>query len=123
MAIRAYNNSTAYALGVGLLADGIGGAQPLVKAWPDDPPLGLADRMAAQQALIKLGFDTGAVDGVFGVATRKAARGWQASQGLPADGYLTLGLIGMLKLQAGIGTADAAAPVPESPPRQPPPSA
>ena len=114
MAIRAYNNSTAYALGVGILADGIGGAAPLVKAWPDDPPLGLADRMAAQQALLRLGFDPGAADGVFGVATRKAARGWQASQGLPADGYLPLSLIQMLKLQAGLGTADSAVAVPQA---------
>ena len=60
MAIRAYNNSTAYALGVGLLADGIGGAGPILAAWPDDPPLGLGDRIAAQRSLMALGFDPGA---------------------------------------------------------------
>ncbi|CAN5310548.1 lytic murein transglycosylase [soil metagenome] len=114
MAIRAYNNSTAYALGVGILADGIGGAAPLIKAWPDDPPLGLADRMAAQTALLRLGFDPGAAGGVFGTATRKAARGWQASRGLPADGYLPLSAIQMLKLEAGLGTADSAVQVPQA---------
>ena len=104
MAIRAYNNSTAYALGVGLLADGIGGASPLVTPWPDDPALGLGDRIAAQRSLLSLGFDPGAADGVFGVNTRKAARLWQASRGLPADGYLTLSLIEQLKSQAGLST-------------------
>ncbi len=102
-AIKAYNNSTAYALGVGLLADRIAGAPPLAQAWPEDKPLTLDDRMAAQQALLKLGFDPGGQDGVIGVSTRKAARAWQSSRGLPADGYLSWALIQQLKAEAGIG--------------------
>ena len=103
MAIRAYNNSTSYALAVGLLADRIAGAPPLTKAWPTDQPTTLADRIAAQEALTRLGFDTGGADGVIGVRTRAAARAWQKSRGLPADGYLSYGLIQALKIQAGIG--------------------
>ena len=110
MAIRAYNNSTVYALGVGLLADGIGGAGPLVATWPDDPPLGLGDRIAAQRALLQLGFDPGAADGVFGTNTRKAARGWQTSRGLPADGYLPLPLIEQVKREAGLSTPASLSP-------------
>ena len=102
MAIRAYNNSTAYALAVGLLADQIAGRAPLKAVWPKDPPLPLADRIAAQQALKLLGFDPGASDGVMGTKTRAAARQWQAKKGLPADGYLNLELIRLLKSEAGL---------------------
>jgi lytic murein transglycosylase len=105
MAIRVYNNSTSYALAVGLLADRVAGAPPLTKAWPADQPLTLADRMAAQEALTKLGFDTGGADGVIGTRTRAAARAWQKSRSLPADGYLSYGLIQALKMQAGIAAA------------------
>ena len=108
MAIRAYNNSTSYALAVGLLADRIAGAPPLTKAWPADQPTTLADRIAAQEALTRLGFDTGGADGVIGVRTRAAARAWQKSRGMPADGYLSYGLIQALKIQAGIGSAPPA---------------
>ena len=102
MAIRAYNNSTAYALSEGLLADQIAGRQPLVARWPRDPPLALADRFAAQLALRALGFDPGATDGVLGLRTRKSAKAWQAARGLPADGYLNLELIQLLQREAGL---------------------
>jgi lytic murein transglycosylase len=103
MAIRAYNNSTSYALAVGLLADRIAGRPGLSRAWPEDQPLSRADRMAAQEALNRLGFDAGEVDGVIGLKTRAAARAWQKSRAIPADGYLTYGLIQALKIQAGVG--------------------
>lgn len=101
MAIRAYNNSTSYALAVGLLADRIAGRPGLTRAWPSETPLTLADRMAAQSALNRLGYDAGEVDGILGLKTRAAARAWQASRSMPADGYLTYGLIQALKVQAG----------------------
>ena len=99
--IRQYNNSTAYALGVGLLADRIGGAAPVRTPWPHEDPLSLADRTAAPVALAKLGFDPGARDGVVGAKTRAALRQWQKARGLPADGYLSLDMISRLKSQAG----------------------
>ena len=101
-AIRVYNNSTSYALAVGLLADRIGGEAPLVQPWPAEPPQGLADRIGAQQALKRLGFDPGDTDGVLGTATRKAARGWQSARGLPAEGYLSPDLIRRLRTEAGV---------------------
>ncbi len=112
-AIRAYNNSTSYALAVGLLADRIGGAGPLVQVWPVDQPTTLNDRIGAQRALAQLGFDPGGIDGAIGTGTRKAAKAWQASRGLPADGYLTGGLMRRLKAEAGIvdgPVAETAAP-------------
>ena len=112
LAIRVYNNSTAYALGVGLLAGRIAGGPPLSQPWPDDPPLTLNDRIAAQQSLAALGFDPGAQDGVIGAGTRRAARAWQASRGLPADGYLSFDLIQRLKAEAGVASPPTGAAAP-----------
>ncbi|HXI86248.1 MAG TPA: lytic murein transglycosylase [Parvularculaceae bacterium] len=89
-AILHYNNSTAYALAVGLLAQRIKGAEtPMVTAaWPrDDRPLTLDERKALQQALKDKGFDPGPVDGVIGAGTKRALRAWQKSRNLPPDGY------------------------------------
>ncbi|MGZ3275773.1 MAG: lytic murein transglycosylase [Caulobacteraceae bacterium] len=101
MVIRRYNNSTAYALSVGLLADRISGMGPLAMAWPVEPPLSMDDRAGAQKALAALGFDPGAVDGVIGVNTRQALRAWQKAKGLPADGHLTQALSQQLRAEAG----------------------
>lgn len=99
--IRKYNNSTSYALGIGLLADRIGGKPPLVTPWPYEVGLTSADRIGAQTALAKLGFDPGAPDGVIGVNTRAALRAWQKARGLPADGYLSVDLVRRLVAEAG----------------------
>jgi lytic murein transglycosylase len=98
--IRKYNNSMAYALAVGLLADGFAGAPGLVTPWPAETPLSLDDRLAAQGALARLGYNPGALDGIFGANARAALRAWQKAQALPADGYLTPALIVRLKAQA-----------------------
>ena len=95
--IRTYNNSLAYALTVGLLADRIGGAGPLATAWPREMPLSLEDRMAAQAALARLGYTPGAPDGLIGVGTRQAVRAWQKDHHLPADGYLSPAVLAQLK--------------------------
>lgn len=111
-AIRRYNNSTAYALGVGLLADRIAGKAELVRAWPVEQGLASADRIGAQEALVKLGYNPGTADGVIGVNTRAALRGWQKAKGLPADGYLTVDLSKRLQAEAGIAVVPIdAAPV------------
>jgi lytic murein transglycosylase len=100
--IRRYNNSTSYALAVGLLADRIAGAPPLTTPWPVEPPMASQDRIGAQQALITLGFNPGAADGVIGLNTRSAIRAWQKARGLPADGYLTADLSRRLQAEAGV---------------------
>lgn len=100
-AIRKYNNSTSYALGIGLLADRFAGGAPLVKAWPIEQPMAIGDRIAAQTALAKLGFNPGAPDGVVGVNTRTALRAWQKSRGLTADGYLSAEMVRRLNVEAG----------------------
>ena len=98
--IRTYNNSLAYALSVGLLADRIGGAGSLATAWPHETPLSLEDRMAAQAALARLGYNPGAPDGLIGVGTRQALRAWQKDHHLPADGYLSPAVLTQLKAGA-----------------------
>ncbi len=98
--IRKYNNSTAYALAVGLLADRIAGAPDLSVAWPHEEALSLADRTAAQSALARLGYDPGPLDGVIGANTRAALRLWQKAEGLPADGYLSPDMIQRLLARA-----------------------
>jgi membrane-bound lytic murein transglycosylase B len=90
--IRRYNNSVSYALAIGLTADGAAGKPGLIAAWPNDPPLSLAQRTAAQRGLTQQGYDTGGVDGVVGANTRAALKRWQTANGRIADGYLTAAL-------------------------------
>lgn len=86
-AIKRYNNSDAYAIGVGHLADRIGGAGPLRAAFPPDANgLTKDDRIALQQRLTARGFDTGGADGVIGSNTETAIRAYQANRGLPVTG-------------------------------------
>jgi membrane-bound lytic murein transglycosylase B len=106
--IRKYNNSLAYALSVGLLADAFAGAPPPRAPWPVETTLSLNDRLAAQTALASLGYNPGNADGVIGVSTRQALRAWQKAQGLPADGYLSPDVVRRLRAAA----MGAAAPAP-----------
>ena len=112
--IRKYNNSLAYGLAVGLLADRFAGAGPLVRPWPHETPLSLTDRMTAQRALAALGYDVGAPDGVVGLKTRAALRTWQKTRGLTADGYLSVDMVRRL-------SAETQAPAPAPSPAPPPP--
>lgn len=85
--IKRYNNSDAYAIGVGHLSDRIGGAGPLRAPFPPDE-FGLTkdDRVALQQRLTARGFDTGGSDGVIGPNSRKAISAYQSSLGLNPTG-------------------------------------
>lgn len=86
-AIKRYNNSDAYALGVGHLADRIAGGGPLRGTFPPDQyGLTKADRVLLQQRLTAKGFDAGTADGVIGDMTREAIRGFQRRQGLAVTG-------------------------------------
>jgi peptidoglycan hydrolase-like protein with peptidoglycan-binding domain len=102
MAIRAYNNSTSYALAVGMIADALRGDPGVRAAWPTEQPLSIADRRAAQAALAQLGFNPGGIDGVVGAGTRAALRQWQAARKRPADGYLDAATVAALRREAGI---------------------
>lgn len=92
--ILKYNNSTAYALAVGLLANGLQGEHFSLHRWPtEDQPLSRSERLELQQLLNDLGLATGTADGIIGVNTRKAIRGFQQRYDLPQDGYASLYLL------------------------------
>ncbi|MDC0657009.1 lytic murein transglycosylase [Leisingera sp. SS27] len=86
-AIKRYNNSDAYAIGVGHLADRIAGGAALRASFPPDK-YGLTkdDRILLQKRLTARGFDTGGADGVLGPKSRAAISAYQSSRGLPATG-------------------------------------
>ncbi len=89
-----YNNSTSYALAIGLLAQALAGSPAVQAAWPRDlAPLSRNQLLALQTALNTRGFDSGTPDGTMGPATRRGLRLYQRSLGLPADGYPTLELL------------------------------
>ena len=70
----------------------LGGAADTASVQPAavEAALGLDPdaRRAVQRGLAAAGFDPGPPDGVFGAGTRAAVRGWQASRGVTATGYL-----------------------------------
>ncbi|WP_395059518.1 lytic murein transglycosylase [Polaromonas sp.] len=96
--ILRYNNSTSYALAVGLLAQALAGGAAVQTSWPRDlQALSRGQLLALQTALNTRGFDSGTPDGMVGPATRSAIRRYQQSVGLPADGYPTLELLQRLQ--------------------------
>jgi lytic murein transglycosylase len=96
--IKRYNNSDAYAIGVGHLSDRIGGAGPLRTPFPPDANgLTKADRITLQQRLTARGFDTQGADGVIGSNTETAIRAYQASRGLPVTGTPSQALLQSLR--------------------------
>jgi membrane-bound lytic murein transglycosylase B len=87
-AIKTYNNSTAYALSVGLLGDLVSGAPGLVAHWPiRDHPLTAAQIQKLQTQLKTIGYDVGKIDGKIGDTLREAVSAYQEHNGLPPDGY------------------------------------
>ena len=96
--ILRYNNSTSYALAVGLLAQQLAGGPAVQTAWPRDlQPLSRSELLALQTALNARGFDSGTPDGTMGPATQRGVRQYQRSLDLPADGYPTLELVQHLR--------------------------
>jgi membrane-bound lytic murein transglycosylase B len=96
--ILRYNNSTNYALAVGLLAQRLDGGSGVQASWPRDlQPLTRSQLQTLQDTLNQRGFDSGTADGMMGPATRAALRRYQRSVGLPADGYPTLELLQRLQ--------------------------
>ena len=111
--IRRYNASDRYALVVALLARAFDGRAGLVRDWPR--ALGSLNRdeiLELQTLLNGLGYDAGTADGLFGSATRRAVRAFQAQQNLPADGFPTAALLTQVRARAGIVAEPPAPPRP-----------
>ncbi|MNG14204.1 putative peptidoglycan binding domain protein [compost metagenome] len=97
-AILKYNNSSSYALAVGLLSKRFTGAGLVYGQWPkEDLPLSRSERIELQTLLGKHNYDAGNPDGIIGANTRKAIRSAQQSFGWPADGYPTQQLLEALR--------------------------
>ncbi|MEQ1708704.1 MAG: lytic murein transglycosylase [Terricaulis sp.] len=110
--IRRYNASDRYALVVALLARAFEGRAGLVRGWPTQVgSLGREQTLELQTLLNGLGYDAGPADGLFGSSTRRAVRGFQTDQSLPADGFPTAALLDRVRARAGV------TPEPPAPPR------
>ena len=64
-------------------------AKPPPSALPAEAEMGAADRRQVQEALGRLDYYKGPVDGIFGPLTRAAIRRFQQNIGSAATGYLT----------------------------------
>jgi lytic murein transglycosylase len=101
--ILKYNNSTSYALAVGLLAQQLKGAAPVQASWPCELLTLSRSQMQTLQTLLNAqGFNTGTPDGQLGPATQAGIRQYQRSRGLAADGYPSLELLQGLQGEGGV---------------------
>ena len=97
-AIHSYNASESYALAIAHLSDRLRGLGPLKGSWPvDDPVLSRTERRELQEKLIERGFLAGDADGIVGSRTVAAVKAFQASAGLPSDGYASASVLKALK--------------------------
>jgi membrane-bound lytic murein transglycosylase B len=98
--ILKYNNAVSYVLAVCTLADQIAGRPGIQAAWPrDEQPLSHDERLAFQNALVKLGYTLPKLDGVLGHDTRAQVRLYQKARGLPADGFPTEALLATMLVE------------------------
>ena len=96
--IKRYNNSTAYSLAVGHLADRLRGGGAFLQPWPaDERPLTSEESVELQRHLAALGYYDGAIDGKIGPLSRAAIRAYQARLGMAADGFAGLQLLETLR--------------------------
>jgi membrane-bound lytic murein transglycosylase B len=71
-----------------------------VQPWPrQERELSRTERLELQQLLAQRGFYKGTPDGQFGGQTREALRNFQASIGVPADGFASSDALNRLRGQ------------------------
>ncbi|MBJ3763320.1 lytic murein transglycosylase [Maribius pontilimi] len=100
--IERYNAADAYVIGVGHLADRIGGGDPFQAEWPrDERALSFDERVELQELLTAAGFNTRGADGKIGPNSITAIRGFQRARGLSPDGYASLSLLNTLRDRSG----------------------
>jgi membrane-bound lytic murein transglycosylase B len=88
--LKEYNNSDAYAIAVGHLADRMNGGAPIKAAWPtDDRPLPRDARIALQKKLSELGYKVKDFEGHVDFDLRDNIRAEQVKFGMVPDGNPT----------------------------------
>jgi len=89
-ALKEYNNSDAYAIAVGHLADRMHGGPPIKAAWPtDDHPISRDARIALQKKLSALGYKLNDFEGHIDFDLRDNIRAEQVKLGMVPDGNPT----------------------------------
>jgi lytic murein transglycosylase len=90
LAIKAYNNSDAYALAVAHLSDRMRGGGGIVTPWPaNDQPLSRDDRKTLQRRLSQLGYKVNNFEGQIDFDLRDSIRDVQFKAGWRPDGQPT----------------------------------
>lgn len=101
--ILKYNYSTSYALSVAYLGERILGGPRIVGNWPvQEQLLSLDEREEVQTLLQARGYEVGAIDGVLGLKSRKAARAFQKELGRPQDGFINKALLEELRRRKNV---------------------
>ena len=95
--LKEYNNSDAYAVAVGHLADRMHGGRPIKAKWPpDDHQLSRDARIALQNKLAALGYKVNDFEGHIDFDLRDNIRAEQKKLGMPPDGNPTTAFLQML---------------------------
>ena len=98
-AMMDWNRSINYALSVAQLAKRINGEAPVLGGqFAENGGLSYEQMFDLQTMLNIRGFDCGEADGFPGLQTQAAARAYQLTQNLPADGFASPKLLNYLKL-------------------------
>lgn len=98
IAIRAYNASDNYALGVAMLANRIGGGPGIVGSFPREAgALTHNEKEEVQRLLNRLGYNIGEPDGAIGEKTMAAIKAFQQRIGVSPDGYANTKLLQQLR--------------------------
>jgi peptidoglycan lytic transglycosylase B len=99
--IKSFNNSDAYALAVGELADRLHGLAPIRTAWPaNDFQPSRGQRIGLQRRLAALGFKVNDFDGHIDFDLRDNIRQMQGRFGMVPDGYPSRALLARIGVLA-----------------------
>ncbi len=98
--LKEYNNSDAYAVAVGHLADRMQGGPPIKAAWPpDDRPISRDARIALQKKLAALGYKVNDFEGHIDFDLRDNIRDEQKKFGMVPDGNPTAAFLERLGVE------------------------
>jgi membrane-bound lytic murein transglycosylase B len=103
IALKRFNNSDAYALAVGALADRLHGLPAIRAAWPaDDFQPSRNQRIALQRHLAALGYKVADFDGHFDFDLRDTVRDLQQRFGMIPDGHPSRAFLDRAGVRAGL---------------------